>query len=375
MKDNDIAENNNLSGEPSAAESAVPGGLSGKSFCRYKAEDVLSDTPFAPDKRRIVLVTGISSGEVSERLAAVLSDAYGGDTEILLTRDGRETVRVPISELAKRPLPADGASAVLLPETFLTARRHDLHDLLAILRRLLAPDGCPWDRAQTHRSIEKNLIEETYELADAVERGDVPGMVEECGDVLLQVAFHCLMAENEGLFDLADVLTALCTKLISRHTHVFGDRKAADAAEALDRWNEAKKAEKGYVSFSDAMDRIPANMPSLLYAYKLQKSAGKSGFDWPSAEGALEKLAEEAEEFRNAPDGDAAFEEAGDLLFTAVNCVRKRGIEPETAMRAACLKFRERFAETERGAAENGEDFSDEAVREKYWEKAKETRG
>lgn len=211
-----------------------------------------------------------------------------------------------------------------------------LDRLLSIMARLRGPSGCDWDRAQTFATIAPYTIEEAYEVADAIERGDIDDLCGELGDLLLQVVFHARMAEEAGHFAFADVARAIADKMEARHPHIFGDAKASPGWEAL------KAAERDARGTESALDGVATALPALLRAEKLQRRAARSGFDWPDPAGPAEKVLEETSELAEAPEAKRA-EEAGDLLFAAVNLVRAYGIAPEDALRAANLKFERRF--------------------------------
>lgn len=183
---------------------------------------------------------------------------------------------------------------------FQRKQRYGWEDLLTIMHLLRAPEGCPWDREQTHQSIRRNFLEETYEALDAIDRNDTPGMCEELGDVLLQVVFHSVMEEEQGRFTADDVVDGVAQKLVFRHTHVFGAAEAADSAQALEGWEAQKKKEKGFTSPADAVEAVPHTLPALWRAEKIVSRSVKAGFNWDSAAGALDKLDEETAELRQA---------------------------------------------------------------------------
>jgi MazG family protein len=221
--------------------------------------------------------------------------------------------------------------------------------LRAIMHRLRAPGGCPWDAEQTHESLVSNLIEETYETVDAIRRADVPHMMEELGDLLLQVVFHSELAEEAGNFNLDDVARGISDKLVRRHPHVFGDSSASTSDQVLSQWDAIKRQEKGEVR-KPYLHGVGKGLPALERAAKLQKKAAKVGFDWPDERGAWEKLEEECAEAREAAaSGDAAHleEELGDVMFSLVNVLRHRGLDPEVVMAGANRKFESRFAAME----------------------------
>ena len=230
--------------------------------------------------------------------------------------------------------------------------------------RLRAPDGCPWDREQTHESLRNHLLEEAYEVYDALESGATPQLAGELGDLLLQVVLHAQLAAEAGVFDLADVQAAIATKIVRRHPHVFGDAEARTASDVNRQWERIKQQERADAAEGDAapastgaLDGISRSLPALAASQEMQERAANLGYDWPSLDGVLDKVVEETEELRGAiADGEisAWAEEFGDLLFVLVNVARKRGVEAEAAMRGANEKFRRRFGSVERQAAERG---------------------
>jgi ATP diphosphatase len=222
-----------------------------------------------------------------------------------------------------------------------------LDRLLSIMARLRGPSGCEWDRAQSFATIAPYTIEEAYEVADAIERADMDDLRGELGDLLLQVVFHARMAEEAGLFDFADVARSIADKMEARHPHIFGQAASSPGWEAL------KAAERAHKGTESAIEGVASALPALLRAEKLQRRAARAGFDWPDAHGPADKIAEEITELAAASPDERA-EEAGDLLFAAVNLVRAYGIAPEDALRAANLKFERRFRAMEKlaGGAE-----------------------
>ncbi len=258
----------------------------------------------------------------------------------------------------------------------------------AISDRLRAPDGCPWDREQTHASLRKHLLEEAYEVYDALAVGATRELAGELGDLWLQIVLHAQLAAEAGVFDLADVQAAIATKIVRRHPHVFGDAEARTAADVNRQWERIKAAERADAAAEavtgasapdaarGALDGISASMPALAASQEMQDRAANIGYDWPSIDGVLDKVVEETNELREAAAGGdpaAWAEEFGDLLFVLVNVARKRGIEAEAAVRAANAKFRRRFASVERQAAEQGVALRDLdfAALDVLWDQAK----
>ncbi len=253
---------------------------------------------------------------------------------------------------------------------------YTMEDLIRLITVLRSPGGCPWDRKQTHESIKKNFIEETYEAIEAINKKDTQGLREELGDVLLQIMLHCEMEREKGSFDFNDVVNELCQKLVERHPHVFGDSSAANSAEALDRWDEVKRKTKGIKKQSESMLKVPREFPALMRAQKVQQKAAKAGFDWSNAEGAFQKLLEEINELKNAlSEGvkDHIDEEFGDVLFSCVNVSRFIGADSEESLTAATDKFISRYLLVERLAGERGIDMKSSSidVLDSLWDEAK----
>lgn len=218
--------------------------------------------------------------------------------------------------------------------------------LRAIMHRLRAPGGCPWDAEQTHQSIVPNLIEEAYETVDTIQRQDYDHLKEELGDLLLQVIFHSEIAQEAGRFTLDDVARGISDKLVHRHPHVFANREAATSAAVLQQWDEIKRREKGDEE-KPFLHGVGKGLPALIRGAKLQKKAAKVGFDWPAEEGILAKIREELLEFEGADTPSAASEELGDILFSVVNLARFKNLDPEVLMAAANAKFESRFGQME----------------------------
>ena len=257
----------------------------------------------------------------------------------------------------------------------MSKENYSFEDLLEIMKILRSEEGCPWDREQTHKSIRKNLIEETYEVIEGIDNEDDEILIEELGDLLLQVVFHCRIAEEEQSFSVAEVTDSVCKKLIRRHPHIFAVANADNAEAAVDNWENIKKNEKGVETFTEQMQRI-CSMPALMRAQKVVGKAAKSGFDWDGMEGALKKVEEERAEFTEAVkagDREAAFEEAGDMLFATVVAVRKAGIESEEALTFATNKFISRFSRVEALSKEQGKNMANLSEEElvALWQEAK----
>lgn len=236
---------------------------------------------------------------------------------------------------------------------------HAFDRLVEIMATLRGEGGCPWDREQDHHTLKRYLIEEAYEVLDAIDDGDDDALAEELGDLLLQVVFHSQIAAESGRFTIRDVIHKISEKMIRRHPHVFGDEEAADAAAVLANWEQIKRAEKGESGTVPAsiLDGVPKHLPPLAYAFEVQRRAAKVGFDWPDAHAPLEKVAEEAAEVLEATrsgDRKRAEEEWGDLFFALVNAARHAGVRPDEVTRQAARKFESRFRAVERKAHAKG---------------------
>ncbi len=268
-------------------------------------------------------------------------------------------------------------------ETLVDARE-ELQSFVNTIWRLRQPDGCPWDRKQTHASIAKNMVEEAYEAVDCIEANDPEHLCEELGDVLMQVVLHAQIAADAGEFTIADVARGVDEKLIRRHPHVFGEASAEDAEDVLAIWDSVKLAEKAAADARAAqadahpaglLDAVPRSLPALMQAQKVSKKAAAVGFEWETTDDVWAKVAEERAEFEaEAPGSEAREMEFGDLLFALVNVARKEGIDAESALRASTMKFRRRWAAMEEAAAQEGtplEELSTDTLND-LWDSAKE---
>ncbi len=252
---------------------------------------------------------------------------------------------------------------------------YTMDDLLKIMELLRSPEGCPWDRAQTHKSVRANFIEETYEAIEAIDTEDRALLQEELGDVLLQVVLHSQIEKEEGGFTFEEVVNDVAQKLVYRHPHVFGSVTANNETEALKSWDDAKKASKDQKTHTDVLKSVSRALPALIRSEKVQKKAAKAGFDWPNAEGAMEKVAEELAEVRQAAAGseEERMEEVGDLLFAVVNVARFLHAEPEEALTRSCDKFIRRFEAVEKMALARGVNMESASLEEldALWDEAK----
>ena len=255
---------------------------------------------------------------------------------------------------------------------FQRMERYGMEDLRRIMEILRAPDGCPWDRVQTHQSIRRNMLEEAYEVAEAIDRDDTENLKEELGDVLLQVVFHSSMAQQENRFTFDDVVDGVCKKLVFRHPHLFGDVTAQDSEGALSAWEASKQVEKGQKTATDTLNAVARSLPALMRAEKLQSKAAKAGFDWKDVSPALDKLEEEVGELRKAVSEQSNVEEElGDVLFAAVKVGRFAGLDSEQALHNTCEKFIRRFAYVESHAGQPMKEMELSEL-ERLWKESKQ---
>ena len=243
--------------------------------------------------------------------------------------------------------------------------------LVDIIARLRAPDGCPWDRKQTHTSLRENLLEECYEVLEALDEGDSGKLCAELGDLLMQIVLHTQIATEAGEFELEDVVNGINTKLIHRHPHVFGSLKVKDAEEVLVNWEALKKEERG--TDTSMLASVPKQMPALGYSQEIQRRVAQVGFDWEDIGGVIDKLAEEVSEFKQAGSQQQRAKEFGDLLFTLANIARRLGVDLEAALRQANQRFYCRFAYMEELCRQRSLDLAKLSFDEQnaLWEEAK----
>lgn len=254
--------------------------------------------------------------------------------------------------------------------------RYEFKDLIEIMKLLRSENGCPWDREQTHESLKKYLIEETYEVLEVVDLKDNKRLCEELGDVLLQIVFHAQIAQEDDTFDINDVITGICRKMVSRHTHVFGDAKADTPDEVLVNWEAIKKKEKGIESQTAVLKDVPSNLPALMRSFKVQQKAAQVGFDWDNVEDVFKKVEEEINELKEvfrSNNMERITDETGDALFAIVNLARFLKVQPELALTGTINKFINRFEYIEKSGAQVGKKLEDMTLEEmdKLWNEAK----
>jgi tetrapyrrole methylase family protein/MazG family protein len=243
--------------------------------------------------------------------------------------------------------------------------------LVKIIARLRAPDGCPWDKEQTHQTLRGNLLSETYEVLEVLDGGEAKELCEELGDLLLQIVLHAQIAKDEGEFQIGDVVQGISTKIIRRHPHIFGSRKVKDTEEVMHNWEELKKEERE--AGKSMLAGAPKQMPALAYAYEISRRAVRVGFEWENLDGVIDKILEEVKEIKEAGSREEKAQEIGDLLFTLVNYARWEGVDPEAALREANQKFYRRFSTVEEICRKRGKELQKLSFQEwnDLWEEAK----
>lgn len=334
--------------------------------------------PREPDLSVPLCVQEIDSMLAASEVKLWLSEFYPDEHTVQLATmqaDGSyQTETLQLYTLDRNRSFFAGSVLLVPPVAFSEQTRYGFSALVSVMERLRAPDGCPWDAEQTHESLKKDLIEESYELCDAIDEADDAHMTEELGDVLLQVVFHACIAKEQGRFDIRDVADGIVKKLIYRHPHIFGDVTVQDSEEVLKNWDALKQKEKGQTTAAEVLCAVPKRFPALMRSHKIQHKARKVGFDWDSAGQALSKVEEELAELRAAMAGDGNVEEeAGDLLFALVNVTRLLGLDAETLLHAASDKFVRRFGRMEELARADGHPIETLPLKEQdaYWDRAK----
>lgn len=314
------------------------------------ASDIISnDFLIASDST--LVIKEIADKFLASELKLKLLDAYG-EVDCIFVKNGKEQT-ISIVDL-DRMKSYDYSTFIILPyQSFTEKKRFTIEDLYGIVYRLVAPDGCPWDKVQTHQSIRECCLEEAYELVEAIELDDIDKMVEEAGDVLLQGVFHSNIAERAGEFTLNDVITGVCKKLLGRHLHIFSTEKALSPDEAHAVWEKAKAIEKSQNTYKDRMEQVATTLPALIRAGKIQKISEKMGFTQDSLEYWLDNINEELDEFVET----RTEEEAGDVLYAVVRLIRSFGINPELALMTTIRKMIARFEKMEELALSRNLDF------------------
>ncbi len=327
------------------------------------------------DRALPLVVTQLDSRLAAGKAKLRLVELWGDQADAVLWLDGR-LLEIKLFELDRQE-GYDHRAMLWLPPADMRHARYDLYGIVAIMDRLRGPGGCPWDREQTHETLIQYLLEETYEVIEAVNRGDMRELCEELGDVLLQVVFHARMAAERGDFDITDVSDAVSRKMILRHPHIFGDANADTPDDVVRTWEDIKKQEKGQDTETGMMRQIPQSLPAILRSMKVQGKAARVGFDWNDVWGAYEKLEEEVGELREAITGDMGDEkladEFGDVLFAAVNVARFIKVHPEFALKGTVEKFIRRFEYVEKRSRDQGRELETMTLEEMdaFWNEAK----
>jgi tetrapyrrole methylase family protein/MazG family protein len=323
------------------------------------------------------LVCQLYSHAVAAQVKLTLMEAYPDDHPVKLvhaagTRD-QKVEEIPLFEIDRSPH-TGLLTSLYVPPLVEGSAFEDFQEIVAHLR---APDGCPWDREQTHRSLRQHLLEETYEALDALDREDTQAMAEEFGDLLLQIVLHAQIASEAGEFRMVDILRGIHDKIVRRHPHVFGTTRVEGVGGVLANWEKLKAAERGTNrggEIKGLLDGVPASLPALSQAQEIQERAARVGFDWPDIQGVLEKVIEEVGEVREASGEEALTGELGDLFFAVVNLARWKNVDAESALRQTNARFRRRFAYIEEQARRQGKILQDMSLEEmdELWEAAKD---
>lgn len=314
------------------------------------------------------LLVGVDSSELAAHIRDVLLTVYPREHEVMWV-EGSKVERLNVERLA---FDVENSAHLFIPPLVEGTAFESFHEIVAHLR---APNGCPWDRAQTHQSLRTHLLEEAYEALAALDEGDARKMAEEFGDLLLQIVLHAQIASEAGEFGMADIIKGIYDKIVRRHPHVFGDVDVDGVDGVLANWERLKEKERGKKRDGKGLlDGVPLALPALLQAQEYQDRAARVGFDWPEIEGVLDKIAEEIEEVKQAKDADELANEIGDLLFALVNLARWKKVDAESALRGTNMRFKQRFAHVEAGARRQGRSLSDLSLdeMEALWQEGKQ---
>ncbi|GFZ34179.1 nucleoside triphosphate pyrophosphohydrolase [Clostridium zeae] len=332
------------------------------------------------DKRNGIIITQVYNQFIASEVKLKLQEEFNDDTEVYFVRaagiKNQESIRkMPLYEIDMQE-DIDYLTSIYVPKDL--ENKKDFYDLVDIIDTLRSEGGCPWDREQTHESLKQALIEECYEVLEAIDSQDDAGMIEELGDVLLQIVFHSSIAKEEGYFNISDVVQGICLKMINRHPHVFGSQLVNSSGEVLEKWEDIKKEEKGFGSITEELNAIARSLPSIIRATKVQNKAKKVGFDWDKVEDAMLKVEEELNEIKEVYNGEnraKIVEEVGDLLFACVNVARFLKVEGELALTQTTEKFIRRFSYIEQEAFKKGQNLENMSLEEmdNLWNKAKKT--
>ena len=360
-------------GEDAALSAALEEGLitNACGICTFTASFVgrVNDTD------TLLVVHEIDTRVLACELKIKLLQYYDDEKSVLFVNLKERTRKViPLCEIDSQPDYGYYTSMVVAPTPLASKKRYTFADLISVMDRLRSENGCPWDREQTHASLKRYLVEESYEVLEAIDDNDMNALYDELGDVLLQVVFHAKIGSQRGEFDVTDITSAICQKMISRHTHIFGTDIAETPDAVIDNWELIKREEKGQQNQTDVLKGVPKSMPALMRSGKVQHKAAHVGFDFREISEPIGKLREEIEEVeQDIADGRDLWEECGDMLFAAVNVVRLLGVEPEVALQKATDKFITRFGEVEKIALARNIDMKTCTIAEldEIWGEAK----
>jgi tetrapyrrole methylase family protein / MazG family protein len=323
--------------------------------------------PYPPDVP--ALLTNIDSQELALHLKDVLLTTYPQEHVVYIVKGGKK------KEVKLIAFEAETGFSLYIPATGEGTSFESFAEIVAHLR---APNGCPWDREQTHETLRKHMLEESYEAISAIDSGDFVDMREEFGDLLLQVVLQSQIANEEGQFNINQVIQGIYSKIVRRHPHVFGDVEVEDVDGVLTNWEKLKEKERSEKQEGRGLlDGVPLALPALSQAQEYQDRAARVGFDWPEIEGVLEKIAEEVEEVKRATNEEELAAEIGDLLFALVNLARWKKVDAESTLRGTNMKFKKRFAYIEQGAKKQGRELSSLSLdeMEALWQAAKKKEG
>jgi tetrapyrrole methylase family protein / MazG family protein len=329
--------------------------------------------PFPPEIPAVII--DIATKECAAEVKALLLSVYPNDHLVKVIHGfGAEKQILEETLLINfdKKFISDPSTSLLVPPL---QKGYSFEQFREIIAHLRAPDGCPWDREQTHLTLRRHLLEESYESIDAIDSGDPAKMQEEFGDLLLQIVLNAQIAQEFNEFTMEDVIKGIHDKIVRRHPHVFGDVEVDGVRNVLQNWEKIKAAERDAHGESETslLDGLPGALPAMIQAQEFQNRAARVGFDWPEIEGVLEKINEEIEEVRKAKDGDELTAELGDLFFALVNLARWKSIDAESALRATNRKFRNRFSYIERSVKKNKKRLEDMSLdeMESLWQEAK----
>lgn len=333
------------------------------------------------DKRTGCVITQVYNKFIASEVKIKLLEGYNEETEIFFVRaagiKGIESIRkIPLYELDWQE-DIDYLTSIYIPKDL--ENKKDFYDFVDLIDVLRGEEGCPWDREQTHESIKSNIIEESYEVLDAIEKEDENSIIEELGDVLLQIVFHSSIGKEDGYFDINDIINGIYNKMVYRHPHIFKDNKIISSEEVLNNWDEIKQKEKGISTITEEMKNIANALPALTIANKVQNKARKVGFDFENISDVIGKVKEELQEVEDVykEQNEARIEEEiGDLIFSCVNLARTLNINPEEALRKSIRKFIERFSYIERKTLDSNKSLKDLTLDEmdKLWNEVKKSK-